>query len=209
MNLIGAALRSSPQPFYHKRVIDRVPAAAQSLHSPSHYDQLALFSLFLAIGGGKGAALSQRCLISTTKGGLKPESRREMIDIFLNPTATAMFSIIVPLCFGEIRLKSRLFMIRRQVKSGSLTHMFHFDCYVFFFFLQFSKWLKRQRPKACLLLFTAQLSQRLYLKHTIKKKIRGSGPLRGSREILAFPQRCRVERETLLRVEQTFSLGKK
>lgn len=166
MNLIGAALRSSPQPFYHKQVIDRVPAAAQSLHSPSHYDQLALFSLFLAIGGGKGAALSQRCLISTTKAGLKPESRREMIDIFLNPTATAMFSIIVPLCFGEIRLKSRLFMIRRQVKSGSLTHMFQF----FFFFVQFSKWLKRQRPKACLLLFTAQLSQRLYLKHTVKKK---------------------------------------
>lgn len=50
MNLIGAALRSSPQPFYHKQVIDRVPAALQSLHSPSHYDQLALFSLFLAIG---------------------------------------------------------------------------------------------------------------------------------------------------------------
>lgn len=40
--------------FYHKQVIDRVLAAPASLHSPSHYDQLALFSLFTAIEGGRG-----------------------------------------------------------------------------------------------------------------------------------------------------------
>lgn len=73
-------------------------------------------------------------------------------------------------------------MIRRQVKSGSLTHMFQF----FFFFVQFSKWLKRQRPKACLLLFTAQLSQRLYLKHTVKKKSEAAGCSEALEKYLRF-----------------------
>ena len=36
------------------------------------------------------------------------------------------------------------------------------------YFVQFSKWLKPRQPKACLLLFTVQLSQSLYLKHTAK-----------------------------------------
>lgn len=58
------------------------------------------------------------------------------------------------------------------------------------------------------LVYSPAQSKALFKTHG-KKKIRGSGLLRGSREILAFPQRCRVERETLLQVEQTFSLGKK
>lgn len=36
--------------FFIKQMIDRVLAAAARLHSPSHYDQLPLFSLFSAIG---------------------------------------------------------------------------------------------------------------------------------------------------------------
>lgn len=59
------------------------------------------------------------------------------------------------------------------------------------------------------LVYSPAQSKALFKTHGKKKKIRGSGLLRGSREILAFPQWCRVERETLLRVEQTFSLGKK
>lgn len=86
---------SSHQPFYHKRVIDRVLAAPPSLHSPSHYYQLASFSLLPAIG--------ERCgLISApldfhNKRGVKERERGEMeqrgmIDIASNHTAAAMFS---------------------------------------------------------------------------------------------------------------------
>lgn len=70
-NTGDAALRSSPRPFYHKRVIDRVLAApAICIHplittnwpySPS------------SLRSGKGMALSQPRSISTTKAGLKEE----------------------------------------------------------------------------------------------------------------------------------------
>lgn len=99
MNLAGAALRSSPRPFYHKQVIDGVLAAPASLRSPSHYDQLALFSLFPAIG--ERCVLISALLDFHNKRGAKgrEQSGREqqgMIDIFSNHITAAMFSIIPP-----------------------------------------------------------------------------------------------------------------
>lgn len=53
-----------------------------------------------------------------------------------------------------------------------------------------------RQPKACLLLFTAQLSQRLFLKHTVKKT-KGNPPLWASQDMLVFAQQWSVERGTL------------
>lgn len=100
------SFRFSLQPFYHKQVIDRVLAAPPSLHSPSHYHQLPLFSLFPAIG--------ERCgLISApldfhNKRGVKEREhsgmeQQGMIDIASNHAAAAMFSSIPP-SSREIRL---------------------------------------------------------------------------------------------------------
>lgn len=95
-------------------------------------------------------------------------------------------------------------MITYQVKSVSLTHIFHH--YVLFLFvclfvLCFSKWLKQQQPKACLLLFTGQLSQRLYLKHTVKK-------VEGAHGFEALEKCSRFLNGALLREELYHELNK-
>lgn len=158
MNSNGAAPSGSPvSHFITKQVIDRVLAALPSPHSPSHYYQLALFSLVPAIGERCG--LISALLDFHNKRGVKEREQsgmeqQGMIDVASNHTAAAMFSSIPP-SPREIRLKTRLFMIRHQIKSGSITHIFHCPN-MMFFSIQFSKWFKLQQPEACLLLFRAR-----------------------------------------------------
>lgn len=100
-------LRSSTQTFYHKQVTDRVLAAPASLHSTLLIMTNWPYSPSSPLPG-KGVALSQRCLISTTKGGLKEAGRVEWNSrvwwTFSSNCAAVVFRIIQTLLQGGIQI---------------------------------------------------------------------------------------------------------
>lgn len=171
MNLANAVLRSSPRPFDHKQMIDRVLAASARLHSPSHYDQLALFSLFPAIGERCG--LISGLLDFHNKRGAKGEKQsgteqQRLIDTFSNHTAAAMFSVIFPTP-GKIKPQPRLFMIRHQIKSGILPHISH--CVVIVLFCRLSlNGLRYDSQGLSALVYNPDQSKTIFKTHCEKLK---------------------------------------
>lgn len=188
-------LSSSLQPFYHKQVIDRVLAAPPSLHSPSHYYQLALFSLLPAIG--------ERCgLISSpldfhNKRGVKEREQSEMeqqgmIDIASKYTAAVMFSSIPTLLHRNKDLNQ---IVYDKTSNQIWLHNPHvplsqYDAFSYSF-LNASHYSSPRPVCSCL-----QPKLRLYFK-THSEKCRGNTLLWASQDMFVFGQQYSVKREPL------------